>query len=256
MAAGAKFLFLSPSIISHRMTASLHVGSAVGRKATPASLPEMPKKPASAFLLFLSKETPRLKASNPSIAHVEIMRLAGKNWMELSEEQKKPLQEEARRSLDEWKEKADAFKQKLSKSHLLEKYEKKKTEEKMDRKLHKAQRERKKLVEDLGRPTKPPSAYCLFLKDHFPVAKNKLGSSSSVVEVSKVVAEDYKMLSEDKRAEYTRRSHELAERFKVELAAWEKKMAKDGRLAKLEEIGEDIKTIRSKKREINDEFSR
>lgn len=67
-------------------------------------------------------------------------------------------------------------------------------------------------TEDL--PKKPPSAYLLYHQDRY----NELRDQNSLaVEVSKIVAEEWKVLSAKKRREYQRRHDELARKYEEDM---------------------------------------
>lgn len=63
-------------------------------------------------------------------------------------------------------------------------------------------------------PKKPPSAYLLYHQDRY----NELRSENSLaVEVSKIVAEEWKTLSDKKRKEYQRRHDELVKQYERDM---------------------------------------
>lgn len=63
-------------------------------------------------------------------------------------------------------------------------------------------------------PKKPPSAYLLYHQDRYNELRNE---NSLAVEVSKIVAEEWKMLSDKKRREYQRRHDELVRKYEEDM---------------------------------------
>lgn len=63
-------------------------------------------------------------------------------------------------------------------------------------------------------PKRPPSAYLLFHQDRYNQLKNE---NTLAIEVSKLVAEEWKCLSDKKRREYQRRHDELVSHYESEM---------------------------------------
>lgn len=63
-------------------------------------------------------------------------------------------------------------------------------------------------------PKKPPSAYLLYHQDRYNELRNE---NSLAVEVSKIVAEEWKTISDKKRREYHRRHEELVKKYEKEM---------------------------------------
>lgn len=63
-------------------------------------------------------------------------------------------------------------------------------------------------------PKKPPSAYLLYHQDRYNELRNE---NSLAVEVSKIVAEEWKTISDKKRREYFRRHEELMRQFEEDM---------------------------------------
>ena len=49
----------------------------------------MPKRPATAFMLFVNSKRAEIKENNPDAKVTDIGRIAGQMWKELTDEQKK-----------------------------------------------------------------------------------------------------------------------------------------------------------------------
>lgn len=63
-------------------------------------------------------------------------------------------------------------------------------------------------------PKKPPSAYLLYHQDRYNELRNE---NSLAVEVSKIVAEEWKTISDKKRREYHRRHEELVKKYEKDM---------------------------------------
>ncbi len=58
-------------------------------------------------MLFANKERPALRQKNPTLKMTELTVELGKAWRGLSDEAKKPYQDEAKKNLDAWKAKRE-----------------------------------------------------------------------------------------------------------------------------------------------------
>lgn len=65
-------------------------------------------------------------------------------------------------------------------------------------------------------PKKPPSAYLLYHQDRYNELRHE---NSLAVEVSKIVAEEWKTLSDKKRREYQRRHDEMVQKYEQDMQA-------------------------------------
>mmetsp|Transcript_36112 Transcript_36112/g.81312 ORF Transcript_36112/g.81312 Transcript_36112/m.81312 type:complete len:178 (-) Transcript_36112:97-630(-) len=62
-----------------------------------------PKRPMSAWLLFCEAKRDEVKRDNPEIAFTEINKVIAGKWKALTEEEKKPFEEEAAKRFEEYK---------------------------------------------------------------------------------------------------------------------------------------------------------
>jgi structure-specific recognition protein 1 len=80
------------------------------KKLTKAKDPSKPKKPMTAFMLWLNDNRQRIKSENPSVKVTEVAKIAGQEWRELKNEDKqlyekkaKSLKDRYELDMDEWK---------------------------------------------------------------------------------------------------------------------------------------------------------
>ena len=66
-------------------------------------LPGQPKKPQSAYLLWLNSEREMIKEENPGISFTEVTRKAGEIWNSIDKETKEQFEEKARTAMEKYK---------------------------------------------------------------------------------------------------------------------------------------------------------
>lgn len=79
------------------------------RKKTKTVDPNAPKKPMSAYMLWLAANRNQLKAENPGIANTEILKKAGEKWNSLGDEGKATWNDEHAKQKDIYMKKLEAY---------------------------------------------------------------------------------------------------------------------------------------------------
>jgi histone H1/5 len=90
------------------------------------------------------------------------------------------------------------------------------------------------LKSELGKPTRYPMAYNLFVKEQIS------GVQGPVVANMKIAADKWKSLSEIQKSPYVKKSAELKAKYETDLAAWEAKQAAEGGLAQIQALQKKI----------------
>lgn len=87
-------------------------GSAVKKVSLPRKPkdPNMPKRSASSYFLFGNSVRARIKKENPELKVTEIAKLIGEEWRQLSEAEKKPFDEEAKKLKAQYHKKMEKYK--------------------------------------------------------------------------------------------------------------------------------------------------
>ncbi|GKV31757.1 hypothetical protein SLEP1_g40424 [Rubroshorea leprosula] len=75
--------------------------------------PLKPKQPMSAFFLFSNERRAALLAENKNI--LEVTKIAGEEWKAITEEQKRPYEEMAKKNKEKYMQEMEAYKQKRRK---------------------------------------------------------------------------------------------------------------------------------------------
>ena len=103
-----------------------------------------------------------------------------------------------------------------------------------EKRLQKAKGKLGKLKSELGKPTRYPLAYNLFVKEEMS------GASGRVASNIKMAADKWKNLSEIQKSPFVKKSAELKAIYEKDLAAWEAKQAAEGGLAQIQALQKKI----------------
>jgi len=121
-------------------------------------LPPRPKKPLTPYFRFMREQRPKLKASNPQITTIEVVRQLSKNWSDADAQLKERLQAEFKRDQQIYLEQRTKYDATLTDEQRAEI-----KQLKQDLVDAKERRQLRKRVKELGRPKKPASAFLRFI---------------------------------------------------------------------------------------------
>ncbi|KAL6174816.1 hypothetical protein ACLB2K_051461 [Fragaria x ananassa] len=213
-----------------------------GKKNKKEKDPLKPKQPVSAFFLFTNERRAALNAQNIKSV-LEVARITGEEWKNMTDEQKGPYEEMAKKNKEKYMQEMEVYKQqkeeevailrreeeemmKLQKHEafqLLKKKEKteniiKKTKE--IEKKKKKKKEEKKIV-DPNKPKRPASSYILFSKEaRKNLMEERPGISNSTI--TALISVKWKELSEEDRKVWNDQADEAMEAYKKELEEYNK----------------------------------
>ena len=158
-------LFRQFSIGSTLLTSrSLQSTTKIRDIKTKEMLGRKPKRPLNSYMLYCKEQRIKLKEEYPNLKVTEIASMMGSNWKELSESEKLPYQEEAKRLSEAHSNKIAEFERKLP-------------------------------------PKKPAGPFVLFAKDIRPQINEEF-PDSDFVEKSKIAANRWNEADEATKAHY------------------------------------------------------
>jgi len=188
-----------------------------GKKEAWTRDPEKPKKPLSAFFLFLSG----YRTKNASLKPTEASKLAAAIWKGMSSQQKQPYEKQYTEEKSKYDEAMKIYKASGKEGAWRERTGK--TTARMKAKTGK----KEAWTRDPEKPKKPLSAFFLFLSGYR--TKN---TSLKITEAAKLAAATWKDMSKEQKQpyekQYTEEKHEYDEAMKLYKAsgkedAWKKK---------------------------------
>ncbi|XP_023522074.1 high mobility group B protein 6-like [Cucurbita pepo subsp. pepo] len=204
--------------------------------------PLKPKQPMSAFFLFSNERRGSLFAENKNV--LEVAKITGEEWKNMTEEQRGPYEEMAKKKKEKYMQEMEIYKQKKEEEAAnlkkeeeeqmkLQKHEallllkkKEKTEtiiKKTKEERQKKRKEGKKNV-DPNKPKKPASSYILFSKEARKVImEEKPGVNNSTVNA--LISVKWKELSEGERKMWNDKAAEAMEAYKKEVEEYNKTVA-------------------------------
>ncbi|KAK7318124.1 hypothetical protein RJT34_02822 [Clitoria ternatea] len=202
--------------------------------------PLKPKHPISAYFLFTNDRRAALVAENKNF--VEVSKITAEEWKTMTEEQRRPYEELAKKNKEKYTQEMEAYKQKkeeeaatlmkeeeehmkLQKQEALQLLKKKEKTENLIKKTKKDLQKKKQNKEeknsDPNRPKRPPSSFLLFSKE---ARTSLLRPDMSNSTLSALVSLKWKELSEEERQVWNGKASEAMDAYKMELEKYNKSL--------------------------------
>uniref|UniRef100_A0ACD5ZNU9 Uncharacterized protein n=1 Tax=Avena sativa TaxID=4498 RepID=A0ACD5ZNU9_AVESA len=209
---------------------------AKNKKSKKEKDPSRPKQPMTAYFLYSQERRAALVAEKKNVP--EIGKITGEEWKSMSEGQKAPYEEVARKQKEEYLKQMEVYKQKkLQESESLEKEEEEqkkimkqealqllKKKEKADNIIKKTKERRlKKKHEnaDPNRPKRPASSFLLFSKDaRRQLVEERPGVNNSTLNA--LISVKWKELSGTEKKAWTEKAAQGMAAYKKELDEYTK----------------------------------
>lgn len=192
--------------------------------------PSMPKKPLGTYFRFLGEIRPIVTKQNPGVKITELSKIMAQKYKELPVARKEALNEAYQIEKKEYLQKFEKFKITPEGKEILEKMK----QDGKEKRLQRTKGQLGKLKSELGKPTRYPMAYNLFVKE---VTSGIPGRVTSNI---KMAADKWKNLSEIQKSPFVKKSTELKAIYEKDLAAWEAKQAAEGGMAQIEALQKKV----------------
>ncbi|KAJ3682996.1 hypothetical protein LUZ60_013223 [Juncus effusus] len=194
--------------------------------------PLKPKQPMSAFFIF-SKERRAVLPENKNM--VEFAKIAGEEWKGMSEKQKAPYEEIARKEKEEYNRQMEIYKQKkleevatMEKEHEEQKKVMKqealqllKKKEKTENIIKKEKEKRQKKNVDPNKPKKPASSFFLFSKEtRKQLQEERPGMNNSTLNA--LISVKWKELSDEEKQKWNEKAALSMDKYKKEMEEYNK----------------------------------
>ncbi|XP_022733299.1 high mobility group B protein 6-like [Durio zibethinus] len=202
--------------------------------------PLKPKQPMSAFFLFSNERRAALLTENNNV--LEVAKIAGEEWKNMTEEQRRPYEEMAKKNKEKYMQEMEVYKQKkeeealslrkeeeetmkLQKQEALQLLKKKeKTENIIKKTKEKRQKKKQQQNSDPNKPKKPASSFLLFSKEaRKTLMQERQGINNSTLNA--LISVKWKELSEEEKNGWNAKAAEAMEAYKKELEEYNKSAA-------------------------------
>ncbi|XVF51352.1 hypothetical protein PTKIN_Ptkin04bG0178300 [Pterospermum kingtungense] len=201
--------------------------------------PLKPKQPMSAFFLFSNERRAALLAENKNV--LEVAKIAGEEWKNMTEKQKRPYEEMAKKNKEKYMLEMEAYKQrkeeealslkkeeeevmKLQKHEALQLLKKKEKTENIIKKTKEKRQKKKQQNSDPNKPKKPASSFLLFCKEaRKTLLQERPGINNSTLNA--LISVKWKELSEEEKNSWNAKAAEAMEAYKKELEEYNKSAA-------------------------------
>ncbi|KAL7159950.1 hypothetical protein ABFS83_01G062500 [Erythranthe nasuta] len=210
------------------------------KKAKKEKDPLKPKHPMSAYFIFSNERRAALVADNKNV--VEIAKITGEEWKNMSDKQKLPYEKRAIKNKEQYAKEMEVYKQKkdeetadmkkeeeelmkLQKQEAMQLLKKKEKTETMIKKtketLQKQKKEKK--ITDPNKPKKPASSFLIFSKEtRKNLAEERPGTNNSTINA--LISLKWKEMSEEDKQVWNSKAAEAMEVYKKELEEYNKKV--------------------------------
>lgn len=159
--------------------------------------PNAPKKPQTAFFLWLNENRESIKKENPDAGLGQIGKIAGEKWREISDEDKQEYND----------------KYKIEK----EKYDEAMKSYKPTGEFAKSSRgSSKSSKKDPNAPKKPQSSYFLWMNDNRARIKEE-NPSAGLTDIARLSGAQWKEISDSEKAKYEEKNKQDKERYAEEM---------------------------------------
>ncbi|KAE9614082.1 putative chromatin remodeling & transcriptional activation HMG family [Lupinus albus] len=206
--------------------------------------PLKPKHPMSAYFLFTNDRRPALLAENKKV--LEVSKITAEEWKNMTEEQKKPYEQIAKKNKEKYMQEMEAYKQKkdeeaanlmkeeeehmkLQKQEAMQLLKKKEKTENLIKKTKLNNQKKKKQSKedknsDPNKPKRPASSFILFSKyARKTLQEQRPGVNTSTLNA--LISLKWKELSEEERQYWNGKASEAMEAYKNELEKYNKFVA-------------------------------
>jgi hypothetical protein len=167
-----------------------------------------PKRPLSAYFLFVGENRASYVKKNPDMSVTEVMKGMAAAWSNLSDAAKKPYEKSADKSREAYTKKREKYVMSTSyKKHQAAVKEWKKAQG------------NKPFRKDANRPKRPASAYLLFVNAERP---GMMKDGLSVTEVASKAAKMWKRMGAGEKEKWEKKANSAKSKYAKEIAAYEK----------------------------------
>lgn len=192
------------------------------KKARKAKDKNAPKKALSAFMFFCNSERSKIRAEQPSLSITEVSKILGERWKELSSDDKKPFEEQAKEDKERYSEEMKNYVPPDAGSGdegggsddddgPSTKKAKKESSTKKPRK-----------VKDKNEPKKNVTSFVFFGNDMRAKVRSE-NPGMSMTEVTKELGRRWKELPEEERKQYEQLAKADKERYMTEMDIYKAK---------------------------------
>ncbi|KAL5750047.1 hypothetical protein ACOSP7_024650 [Xanthoceras sorbifolium] len=201
--------------------------------------PLKPKQPMSAFFVFSNERRAALLAENKNV--LEVAKITGEEWKNMTEKQRAPYEEMAKKNKEKYNQEMEAYKQmkdeesmnlkkeeeelmKLQKQEAFQLLKKKEKTENIIKKNKEKRQKKKQQNVDPNKPKKPAGSYFLFSKEtRKALLEERPGTNNSTINT--LISVKWKELSEEEKQAWNAMAAEAMEAYKKELEEYNKSIA-------------------------------
>lgn len=187
--------------------------------STKDSLPPVPRKPLSSYVIFFKENFSQVRDIHPNLKMTDVARLVAANWAKIDQTFKDEKMVGYKEQLKKYYEAKEAYLAALSPSQLISINEANDLLKlrRSDLRIKIAQREH-------GIPKRPGTSFGMFLKDQVKIKNIKASP-----EITKLLAKEWKLLDSESKKHYSEQYKQGLADYAVNISKWEEEMIRQGK---------------------------
>ncbi|KAL3182265.1 hypothetical protein MRX96_007463 [Rhipicephalus microplus] len=245
-----------------RLTQNSARGFATQKHSSTGTVPPVPKRPPSGFILFAADARKTVLKENPALTATEVIKAVAGKWKTADDNTRNKYAALARERFEQYQKEKAAYD-----SQLTEQQKEALEDVRLDKKLKLTKRKLNDKLKELDKPKGARSAYVLFstemrkkLQEKPPKSTvgrsisswflGKLPSKSEVPSPQEMMTQlgaMWKQLPEEKKQAYVHKADEDRIRYEQEMKIWSNRLEKEGQSDVLNDLREDLREIRRSK---------
>ena len=169
---------------------------------------DAPKRPQSAYMLWLNANREKMKERNPDKTQAELLKILGAQWKEINDDEKQKWEHKAKGAREDY--------QKAKQEYDLKRKDMPESDDSDDDTKKKKKKRTKK---DKNAPKRPASAYMLWLNSNREKIKAEF-PGIKMTDIAKKGGEQWKTVSQEDKAKFEAQALKLKEKYTHEMDAY------------------------------------
>ncbi|XP_037291771.1 transcription factor A, mitochondrial isoform X2 [Rhipicephalus microplus] len=220
-----------------RLTQNSARGFATQKHSSTGTVPPVPKRPPSGFILFAADARKIVLKENPALTATEVIKAVAGKWKTADDNTRNKYAALARERFEQYQKEKAAYD-----SQLTEQQKEALEDVRLDKKLKLTKRKLNDKLKELDKPKGARSAYVLFSTE----MRKKL-QEKPPKEMMTQLGAMWKQLPEEKKQAYVHKADEDRIRYEQEMKIWSNRLEKEGQSDVLNDLREDLREIRRSK---------
>jgi len=198
----------------------------------------LPKRPPGPWLTFMQGKLPEYRKNNPDLKHLDLVKKLSEDYNKLSPSKKTALDVGYARERAKWQKSMDAVPAQDKEAYLNQQRNKRAVKKKRA-----MEKEMALMRVILGKPKRPQGSFLLYCDER---RKDKKIQELPVSDQTKTLASEWRDLTKRKKAAYHMKYLQQRASYETEMASWNSKMVKEGKIKEILEKEAELVALKKK----------